>query len=188
MTCRIALCTGVAALFATTGPAACRHPGRMLMMKLKMLAAALVAAACVANAAAHEYKVQDLLVDHPWSRATPQGAKVGSGYLVIRNNGKSADRLVSVSSPNAGKVEIHQMTTTGGVMKMRPVEGGIAVQPGKTVELKPGGYHLMFMDLPAPFKQGDKIPATLEFEKAGKVDVEFNVEARGGKAHKGHGR
>jgi len=157
------------------------------MTKFTPIAVTLGMLLWAADAYAHEYKAQDLHIDHPWSRATPQGATVASGYLVIRNRGKSADRLLSASTPIAEKAEVHQMTAKDGVMTMRPVEGGLAIPPGKTVELKPNGYHLMFMQLKAPLKTGENIPATLLFEKAGKVDVEFNVEALGAKAPRGHG-
>ena len=156
------------------------------MMKLRTLAVALVIALCMASAHAHDYKVEKLLIDHPWVRATPQGASVGAGYLVIRNRGKSSDRLVSASAPIAGRVEIHQMTVKDEVMTMRPVEGGITVGSGKSVELKPNGLHLMLMELKEPLKEGENVPATLVFEKAGKIDVEFKVEPVGAKAPRGH--
>jgi periplasmic copper chaperone A len=157
-------------------------------MKMRMLALALAIAACAAPAGAHDYKAQGLLIDHPWARATPQGTTVGAGYLTVRNRGKTADRLLSAATPVAGKVEIHQMTVKDGVMTMRPVEGGIPIAPGKSVELKPGGYHLMLMDLKALLKAGENVPGSVVFEKAGKVDVEFVVEPIGAKEPSGHSR
>lgn len=124
-------------------------------------------------------KVGDLAVASPWTRATPGGAKIAGGYLKITNNGKSPDRLVSVTSAGADRVEIHEMSMTDGVMKMRPLADGLTVKPGETVEFKPGGFHLMFMDIKLPLKQGDTLKATLKFEKAGTLDVSFSVNAIG---------
>jgi periplasmic copper chaperone A len=140
---------------------------------------ALVACVTGSSARAEEVKVGDLVITQAWSRATPGGAKIGSGYFTIENNGKTADRLESVTADIAGKIEVHEMSTDNGVMKMRPVEGGLTIDPGKTVKLAPGGYHLMIMDLKSPLKQGDKIPVTLEFEKAGKVAVTLDVQGVG---------
>jgi copper(I)-binding protein len=125
------------------------------------------------------FKLGDLTVTSPWTRATPGGAKIAGGYLKIANNGASADRFVGAKSDAADHVEIHQMSMTDGVMKMRPLPTGLEIKPGETVELKSGGYHLMFMDLKRPLKQGDTFKATLQFEKAGSLDVNFNVNALG---------
>ena len=118
-------------------------------------------------------------IEKPFSRATPGGSKIGAGYMTITNKGTATDRLVSASSPAAGKVEIHEMTMQGGVMKMRELAGGLPIEAGKTISLAPGGYHLMLMQLKAPLKKGDKVPVTLTFEKAGKVDVTLDVLAIG---------
>lgn len=125
------------------------------------------------------FKLGSLTVTSPWTRATPGGAKIAGGYLKITNNGTSADRFTGAKSGAAGHVEIHEMSMTDGVMKMRPLPNGLAIKPGETVELKSGGYHLMFMDLKQPLKQGDTFKATLQFEKAGSLDVDFNVNALG---------
>ena len=150
----------------------------MEKLKRALLALALV---CVGSSVgiADETSVGDLVVTQAWSRATPKGAKVGGGYLTIENKGSTADRLIGGSADVAAKVEIHEMAMTNGVMKMRPVEEGLAIDPGKTVRLAPGGYHLMLTDLKSPLKQGDKLPITLDFEKAGKVTVSFDVESLG---------
>jgi uncharacterized protein YcnI/copper(I)-binding protein len=121
------------------------------------------------------YKVGDLTVKAPWARATPGGAKIGGGYLTVTNNGSSADRLVSATVDFADHVEIHEMSMTDGVMKMREISGGLEIKPGETVELKPGGFHMMFVDLKQPLKQGDSVKVTLKFEKAGSLDVKFNI-------------
>lgn len=131
-------------------------------------------------AQAHEYKLGDLSIDHPWSRETPKAAPVGGGYLKVVNKG-GADRLIAVQSDAAGKVELHEMAVIDGVMKMRPLDKGLEVPAGGTLELKPGGFHVMFIGLKKPFVSGDKIKGTLVFEKAGKVDVDFNVEAMSAK-------
>ncbi|MBU6436138.1 MAG: copper chaperone PCu(A)C, partial [Betaproteobacteria bacterium] len=94
------------------------------------------------------------------------------------NHGKSADRLLSASTPVAGSVELHSMTMEGNVMRMREVEGGIALAPGATVALQPGSLHMMFMNLKQPLALGTKVPVTLQFEKAGKVTVSFVVKAQ----------
>ena len=128
------------------------------------------------------FKLGDLTVTSPWTRATPGGAKIAGGYLKITNNGTSADRFTGAKSDAADRVEIHEMSMSDGVMKMRPLPNGLEIKPGETVELKSGGYHLMFMDLKQPLKQGDTLKATLQFEKAGSLDVNFNVNALGASA------
>jgi copper(I)-binding protein len=128
---------------------------------------------------AEDVKAGDLVITQAWTRATPGGARTGGGFLTIENKGSAPDRLVGVSADVAGKVEVHEMATDGGVMKMRPVEGGLTIDPGKTVKLAPGGLHLMMMDLKSPLKQGDKLPVTLQFEKAGKVAVTLEVQGVG---------
>jgi copper(I)-binding protein len=125
------------------------------------------------------FRLGDLTVTSPWTRATPGGAKIAGGYLKITNNGKTADRFVGAKSEPTDHVEIHEMSMNDGVMKMRPLPDGLEIKPGETVELKSGGYHLMFMDLTQPLKQGDAFKATLQFEKAGPLDVNFSVRALG---------
>src|SRR5580700_5809879 len=141
--------------------------------------AALTAGLLTTVSRAEDVKAGDLVITQAWTRATPGGAKTGGGFLTIENKGSAPDRLVGVSADVAGKVEVHEMAMDGGVMKMRPVEGGLTIDPGKTVKLAPGGLHLMMMDLKSPLKQGDKLPVTLQFEKAGKVQVTLDVAAVG---------
>lgn len=138
---------------------------------------------------AEDVKAGDLVITQAWARATPGGAKVGGGFLTIENKGTVPDKLVGVSADGAGKIEVHEMVMNEGVMKMRPVEGGLTIDPGKTVKLGPGGLHLMMMDLKSPLKQGDKMPVTLQFEKAGKVAVTLDVQGVGaqGPAASGEG-
>jgi copper(I)-binding protein len=127
----------------------------------------------------HEFKAGDLLIGHPWSRATPGGAKIGGGYMTITNNGSAPDKLLSATTSVADRVEIHEMTMANNVMTMRKLDGGVTVAPGKTVSFAPGAYHLMLMGLKNPLKEGDRVKATLTFEKAGPVEVTINVEGIG---------
>jgi periplasmic copper chaperone A len=164
---------------------------RSTSMRSVLLAAVLSLTASFASA--HEYKAGALEIKHPWARATPKGATVAGGYLKITNTGKDADRLVGGSVTAAGKFEVHEMSMDGGVMKMRPLANGLEIKPGATVELKPGSYHLMFVGVTQPFEQGKRVKGTLQFEKAGTVEVEYAVEAIGGTPaghdameHKGH--
>ena len=120
----------------------------------------------------------DLQIEKPWARATVPGAAVGGGYLVIRNRSPVADRLVGVTSPVSARVEMHEMAMDKDVMRMREVKG-VDVPAKGSVQFKPGGYHLMFMELKAQLKQGEKVPVTLRFEKAGEVKADFAVEAMG---------
>ena len=148
------------------------------------LAAAVALGGSLAHA--HGFKVGELDIGHPYSRAMLPGAKVGGGYLKIVNHGTVADRLVSVSSQRAPSVQIHEMSMDGGIMKMRELPDGVEIPANATIELKPGGYHLMFMNVSQPFKEGEMVKATLNFEKAGPVDVEFAVGPAGGDPHAGH--
>jgi copper(I)-binding protein len=118
-------------------------------------------------------------IEKPWARATAPGATIAGGFMVIRNQGAAGDRLVSASSPAAAKVELHVTSNDNGVMKMREVPGYDVPAKGAFV-LKPGGAHMMFMDIKQPFKEGEKIPVTLKFEKAGEVKTEFQVGGMGG--------
>jgi copper(I)-binding protein len=122
----------------------------------------------------------DLEISAYRAKAMLPGQPVGGGYLTIANKGAAPDRLIAVTSPSAGMVEIHEMKMVDDVMTMRPVEGGLEIPAGATVELKPGGAHLMFMMVTEPFKEGGEVPVTLEFEKAGKVDVKLPVIGLGG--------
>jgi periplasmic copper chaperone A len=141
------------------------------------LAGVVVTAALPASA--QTYKAGALVIEAPWSRATPGAAQVAAGYLTVTNTGSVPDRLLAGGLSVAGRGEVHEMSHAGGVMRMRPVEGGVEIAPGSSIELKPGGYHLMFMDLKQGLKEGDRIAGTLTFEKAGAVKVEFAVRSIG---------
>ncbi|WP_230534378.1 DUF1775 domain-containing protein [Microvirga roseola] len=145
---------------------------------IKILAAAHASPASIKKGA--------ISIEQPWSRATPGGAKVGGGYLRITNTGTEPDRLIGGSLPLASKVDVHEMRLEGDIMRMKPVEGGLEIAPGATVELKPGGHHLMFMDLKEPLKEGQTVKGTLVFEKAGAVEVEYVVRSMGGAAPAEH--
>ena len=151
---------------------------------LTALAALFLASALVTLAApgafAHEFKIGAIEIVHPWSRATPGGAKVAIGYLVIKNDGAEPDRLVSATAEVAGSVALHEMAMNNGVMTMRPVTGGVVIPAHGEIALKPGSYHLMLEDLKQPLKEGESFKGTLTFEKAGTVAVEFLIESDGG--------
>jgi hypothetical protein len=156
--------------------------GDQLMTRIAfMIIAALSAPLATSLAFAHDYTVGSLKIDHPWARATPKGASVGGGYMKITNNGSEPDRLIGGSTDVAKSFEIHEMKMEGGVMKMRPVAGGLEIKPGATVTFDPSSYHVMFVGLKNQLKQGSHFKATLEFAKAGKVDVDFTVEGIGAK-------
>jgi periplasmic copper chaperone A len=117
----------------------------------------------------------DLVIDQAWIRPTPAAAPVAGGYLTITNSGDKADRLTAVSADFAASSEIHEMKMEGQVMKMRPIDGGLSIKPGQTIELKPGGFHIMFMKPKQPMVEGETHKVTLEFERAGTVELEFSV-------------
>jgi periplasmic copper chaperone A len=137
-------------------------------------------------ACAHSFKLGALEIGHPWARETPPSAQTGAGYFTVKNTGAEPDRLIAVETSGAEKVELHQSINENGVAKMRPVTG-VDVPANADTPLQPGGYHLMLIGLKEPLAEGMRIPATLTFEKSGKIDVEFAVEAMGyagpGKKH-----
>ena len=156
---------------------------------VQILALLLVGLVSVAHAA--EFHAGSLDISGPYSRATPKGASIAAGYVTIKNTGTTVDRLIGGSSDAAAKFEVHEMSMDNGIMKMRPIKGGLEIKPGETVELKPQGLHIMFVGLKKPLKQGDHLKVTLQFEKAGRVNVSFDVQgvgaqAPGGGDHSGH--
>ncbi|NEI73089.1 copper chaperone PCu(A)C [Rhizobium lusitanum] len=120
-------------------------------------------------------KLGDLDISGGYVRAMLPGQPVGGGYITIHNGGKSDDRLTSVTSSAAGKVELHEMKMDGEIMKMREIKGGIAIPAGATVTLAPNTMHMMFKQVKAPFKQGGTVPVMLMFDKAGMVDINLPV-------------
>src|SRR5262245_39587535 len=151
-----------------------------LRLPLALLAVCMsVASLAVGRAAAEDYTVGPLTIAKPWTRATPKGATVAGAYLAISNKGTASDRLIGGSTAVATRFEVHSMVMEQGVAKMRPVEGGLEIKPGETVELRPGSLHVMLLGLKQPLAKGEKVKGTLEFEKAGKVEIEYAVEALG---------
>jgi len=147
-------------------------------MKMSLFLAALSLAFA---AHAHDYKLGPIAIGHPYARFTVPGQSVGGGYLKLENTGGD-DRLVSASAPICERVEMHTMKLEGDVMRMRQLDA-IELPTGKTVELKSGGMHLMFVGLKAPLKVGESFPMKLRFEKAGEVTVDVKVEAPRGAEH-----
>jgi hypothetical protein len=135
-----------------------------------------------ASVQAADYDIGSIHITQPWARATPKGASAGAAYMTITNNGKALDRVSCLSSDVSARCQIHTMTMDNGVMKMRPVEGGLEIKPGETVTLKPSSLHVMLIDLKHPLEQGKTVKATLKFENAGTIDVEYPVAAIGAAA------
>ena len=162
-------------------------------MNCRAVAVAAVLSLFVGGAQAGDYSLGNLQIAGPWARATPRGANVAAAYFKITNNGSAPDRLVGGSTTVASRFEVHRMVTEDGVAKMRPVEGGLEIKPRETVELKPGSFHIMLIGLTQAIQPGQRLTGTLVFERAGKVDVEFDVvpvgqgsPATGGGHHSGH--
>mgnify|MGYP000412750395 CR=1 FL=1 len=130
----------------------------------------------ISIAAAESYKIGDLVIESPYARSTPPLAPVGGGFMTIINSGAEADTLVSGVSSFSKSLEIHEMSMKDGIMKMAELENGLEIPAGETVELKPGSYHLMFITLADQLKPDEKHKATLTFEKAGEIEVEFLVK------------
>lgn len=155
---------------------------------LALSSAVLLSLASTADAG--DVTVGDLVISKPWTRVTPPGAKVAGGFLTITNKGKSADRLVGGSAEIAGRIEVHEMTMDAGIMKMHELASGLEIKPGETVELKPGSYHVMFMELKSSPVEGTPVKGTLKFEKAGETSVAYDVAPLGAKSSGGmdHGQ
>ncbi|MCG6122635.1 MAG: copper chaperone PCu(A)C [Microvirga sp.] len=156
-----------------------------------LAAAALVLAPTVVSA--ETFTAGDIVVEIPWTRATPGGARVAGGYMRITNNGAEADRLIGGSTSVASRFEVHSMKMVDGVARMAEVSGGLEIPAGETVELAPGGFHVMMMDLSAPVAEGSNVSGTLVFERAGEVTVTYAVAPLGsrtapGAGHDGHGQ
>ncbi len=163
---------------------------RRIFLRATLVVGVSLAASAVSftPAAAHDFRAGDLHIGHPWTRAVAARAPTAAGYMTIRNAGSAPDRLIGAETPQAGRVELHEMSMTDGIMRMRPVPGGIALPPGQEVRLAPGGLHLMLIGPQGGFAQGARVPLTLVFERAGRVEVELAVEAAGarGSGHDGH--
>jgi len=138
----------------------------------------LVTLMLVGAAPAHEYTSVGIKIEHPWARATPQGATTAVAYVKITNTGKTPLRLVGGSTSVAARVEMHEMSMDGGVMRMRPVPG-VDIAPGATVEFKAGGLHLMLIGLNRQLMQEDMVPVTLQFADGAKLLIDLYVEGMG---------
>ncbi|WP_425913491.1 copper chaperone PCu(A)C [Pseudomonas sp. GWSMS-1] len=143
-----------------------------MLLKKTLLIAALLSPSLFANA--HEYKIGELHIAHPWSREMPPVAPTAAAYFVVHNKGAEADRLLSVSTPHAGKAELHEHMHADGVMKMQQVQN-VVIPAGGEVKFEPMGYHVMMFNLQQQAKDGERFPLTLTFEKAGQLDVEVAV-------------
>jgi len=151
-----------------------------------LLAAAICLLASLAMA--EDARIGALEIVHPWARATPKGASTGAAYATIKNTGSVPDRLVGGTVAGAARVEVHEMTMDGNVMRMRELKGGLEIKPGESATLKPGGVHLMLLELKTPLERGKPVKGTLVFERAGTVEVQYDVEAVGAtpSGHSGH--
>lgn len=154
----------------------------MIMSRRALACAAALSCLVAQPAHAGDAKLGDLVITRAWSRATPGGAKVAGGYLTIENKGTTPERLKAATTALAAKTEIHEMAVTNGVMTMRQIEGGLVIAPGGSVQFMPGGGHLMLVGLNAALHQGDQVPVTLSFERAGDVKITLDVQAVGAQA------
>jgi copper(I)-binding protein len=142
----------------------------------RILATLAVLALSTSAVFAHEFTLGTLEIHHPASKATLPGQPVGGGFMTIVNKGAEADRLVSITAPDVSDdVQLHEMAIENDIMKMRQLPDGIDIPAGATVELKSGGLHVMFMRIKHPFKEGETFKGTLNFEKAGTIDVDFTI-------------
>lgn len=140
-----------------------------------------------APAPAAVFRIGALVIEAPWTRATPGGARVAGGFMTIRNTGTTPDRLVGGTFPGAPRVEVHEMAMADGMMRMRELRGGLDIPAGGSVQLRPGGYHMMFMDLSEPVRTGGALKGTLVFEKAGTIEIAYDVAPVGSPGPAGHG-
>lgn len=153
-------------------------------MKIPALfvAAAALVAFTGSTSLAHSIQHGDLSIENAWTRATPPKAKGGGAFVTITNNGSEDAHLTGAVSDYAKRTEIHEMSINDGIMKMRKLDDGVVIPAGETLELKPGSYHVMFMGLKQPFIMGENLKITLEFEKAGPIEVTFPVMKLGAKS------
>jgi copper(I)-binding protein len=147
-------------------------------MRLIILAGMVIALSLGATAMAADYKFGSLEITGPWSRATPKGSQSAIGYMTIKNNGTATDRLIGGSVDVAANFELHSMVTENGIAKMRELKD-VEIRPGQTIEFKPGGSHVMFVNLKHPLSKGEHVKGTLVFEHAGTVQIEYDVEGIG---------
>lgn len=142
-------------------------------------ALSLTAVLSLAHADAHEVKIGDIVIEHPWSRQSPMKADVAAGFMTITNTGTTDDRLVKATSTVSGMTQIHTMKMEGDVMKMEELKDGIVIPAGGSVVLKPKSLHIMFMGLKQQVSEGESFTGTLTFEKAGTVTIDYEVKGMG---------
>jgi periplasmic copper chaperone A len=147
-------------------------------MTMRQLTVTAVAFCISANAMATDYKAGSVEISSPWSRATPNGAQTAVGYMTIKNNGTTSDRLIGGSVDVADRFQLHSMAMESGIAKMRELSS-IEIKPGQTIEFKPGSSHVMFVNLNHPLSKGEHVVGILVFERAGKVRIEYSVEGIG---------
>ena len=150
----------------------------MNTIRLTVMAGMVITFSFATTAIARDYKVGSLEIMNPWSRATPKGASTAIGYMTIKNNGTAPDRLIGGSIDVADGFQLHSMAMENGVAKMRELKG-VDIKPGQTIEFKPSGSHVMFVNLKNPLSKGEPVKGTLVFEQAGKVQIEYSVEGIG---------
>lgn len=161
------------------------YPNVSIVPVIAALIAILAPASPALSAASPQagaYNAGSIQITQPWARATPKGASTGAAYMTITNTGTAPDRVTCLSDDASAQCQIHSMTMTGGVMQMRPVEGGLEIKPGETVTFKPGGYHVMLVDLKHALVQGQAVKATLKFDHAGTVVVDYPIAGIGAPA------
>jgi periplasmic copper chaperone A len=147
-------------------------------MKRIAMAGMMIACSLATTVMAKDYKAGSIEIVSPWSRATPKGAQTAIGYMTIKNNGATSDRLAGGSVDVAASVQLHSMVMENGIAKMRELHD-IEIKPGQTIEFKPGGSHAMFVNLKHPLSKGERVKGTLVFEHAGTVQIEYTVEGIG---------
>jgi copper(I)-binding protein len=155
---------------------------RVAAMAAALASQLVLAQLTTVPARAADYDVGSIHISTPWARATPKGASAGAGYMTLTNKGTASDWVSCVSDDASAQCQIHSMTMDNGVMKMRPVEGGLEIKPGETVTLAPGGFHIMFVDLQHALEQGQSVKATLKFDHAGTIEVDYPIAAIGAPA------
>jgi copper(I)-binding protein len=152
---------------------------KIMARLLSIVLTALLLSLTAFPALAQQFKGGDITIDKVWSRATPKGAAVGVGYLVIHNHGATPDRLTGGAADFAAGVSVHEMTKDNGVMRMRELTAGLEIPANGEIVLSPGGYHIMFTGLKQPLEKGQSIKASLTFEHAGAIAVDFAVGSVG---------
>jgi periplasmic copper chaperone A len=147
-------------------------------MRFGTISGMVIACFISASVTAADYKVGSIEIIAPWSRVTPKGAETAIGYMTIKNNGTTPDRLIGGSAEFANTFQMHSMTMENGVSKMRELKE-VEIKPGQSIEFKPGGLHIMFVGVKHPLSKGEHVKGTLVFEHAGTVQIEYDVQGIG---------